>query len=297
MPSSILAQPNAPAATSVGKSGRGSAGVYELQLRRKLLQQQLGVVEDECKRVGKVVAKKHLAKLCRQENAGGRGHAHAGAAAAARGSCERGGEADTAGNHGGGQRHVVAANNSDGLPSIGVAGAGGGGAGGQADTSLRGIRRTKKKLARERIAAAQQQRPPHLLAAEPFKKGGCIDHTKKKRILQDKQREIERDAAAERNARPARRSVSVRDEVAAAPSIFPDRYLRGEVPCSKHCSVGKCVRASVEIELCPSWRQTPHSTRDRSTVYIVPPSACKTDVSRKGYISQLSCLYEYACKT
>lgn len=237
MPSSMLAQPNAPAVTSAGKSGRGSAGVYELQLRRKLLQQQLGVVEDECKRVGKVVAKKHLAKLCRQENAGGRGHAHA-AAAAARGSGGRGGAADKAGNQADGQRHVVATN-SDGLPSIGVVGAGGGGAGEQADTSLRGIRRTKKKLARERLAAAQQQRPPHLLAAEPFKKGGCIDHTKKKRILQDKQREIERDAAAERNARPARRSVGVRDEVAAAPSIFPDRYLRGEVPCSKHCSVGK----------------------------------------------------------
>lgn len=80
MPSPMLAQPNAPAVTSAGKSGRGSAGVYELQLRRKLLQQQLGVVEDECKRVGKVVAKKHLAKLCRQENAGGRGHAPAAAA-------------------------------------------------------------------------------------------------------------------------------------------------------------------------------------------------------------------------
>lgn len=241
MPSLMLAQPNSRVVTSVGKSGRGSAGVYELQLRRKLLQQQLGVVDDECKRVGKVVAKKHLAKLCRQENEGGRGHAHA----AARGSSGRGG-ADTTGNQGDGQRHVVAAN-SDGLPSIGVVGAGGGGAGEQADTSLRGIRRTKK-LARERIVASQQPRP-HLLAAEPFKKGGCIDHANKKRILQDKQREIERDAAAERNARPAGRSASVRDEVTAAPSIFPDRYLRGEVPCSKHCSVGECVRTSVEIEL------------------------------------------------
>ncbi|CAM9815606.1 unnamed protein product, partial [Laminaria digitata] len=101
-----------------------------------------------------------------------------------------------------GRRDFVATN-SDGLPSIGVVSAGGGeGAseGEQADTSLRGIRRTKK-LARERLAASQQQQrpPPHLLTAEPFKKGGCIDHTKKKRILQDKQREMERDAAAERN--------------------------------------------------------------------------------------------------
>ena len=243
MPSPMLSQANMMA--SVGKSGRGSAGVYELQLQRKLLQQQLGVVDDECKRVGKVVAKKHLAKLRRKENLGG-GHAAAATAAAARGGRDRD-RAGQAGGHQedrrGGGHPAVAHNPGDGLPEIGVVGTGGGG-GGVAEqdaantTSLRVVRRTKQ----ERIAAAQQQqRGPHLLTAEPFKKGGCIDHTNKRRMLQDKQKELEREKAAERNARPARRPVNVRDEVTAAPSIFPDRYLRGEVPCSKHCSVGENV--------------------------------------------------------
>ncbi|CAM9137979.1 unnamed protein product [Ectocarpus sp. 12 AP-2014] len=46
--------------------------------------------------------------------------------------------------------------------------------------------------------------------------------------------------------RPARKGLGVRDEVAAAPSAFPDRYLRGEVPCSKHCSA-----ASALVWVCP----------------------------------------------
>ncbi|CAM9495409.1 unnamed protein product, partial [Sphacelaria rigidula] len=46
--------------------------------------------------------------------------------------------------------------------------------------------------------------------------------------------------------RGAPRTSGVRDEVAAAPSVFPDRYRRGEVPCSKHCSVANAL-----VWVCP----------------------------------------------
>lgn len=53
-----------------------SGGLFELQLRRKLLQQQLGVVDQRCTRVAQVLAKKQLAKLPRQKENESGGGAH-----------------------------------------------------------------------------------------------------------------------------------------------------------------------------------------------------------------------------
>lgn len=207
---------HAPEVARIGQSSRVSAGVYELQLRRKLLQQQLEVVDEKCQRVAKVVAKKHSAKLSRQDKPGQR-------LVPGRGVADR-------------RQKVIT--NPGGLPSICVAGVGGG----------EGIRKhdnidvtsgpaTTDKTAYQGRDYAQHKQD--LLAAAPFKKGGSIDHTRKKQMLQDKQREIERQATLEKKLRPGKKGLGVRDEVAPAPSAFPDRYHRGEVPCSKHCSAGK----------------------------------------------------------
>lgn len=188
--------------------------MYELQLRRKLLQQQLGVVDERCQRVAKAVAKKHLARLSRQEKVGQPG---------------------VPDRDGAGRKKVI--NNPGGLPSMGVVGMGSGVGLHEPCVRLPDQRRmtTEKSTFRGRGSLQQKQ---DLMTAAPFKKGGCIDHTRKKQMLQNKQREIERQSALEKKMRPAKRGLGVRDEVAAAPSAFPDRYLRGEVPCSKHCSAG-----------------------------------------------------------
>lgn len=197
------------------QSNRGTAGVYELQLRRKLLQQQLGVVDEKCQRVARVVAKKHLARLSRQDKAGQ-------PAVPGRDAADR-------------RRKAIS--NPGGLPSIGVVGVGDGvgPAGGHPTT-------TDKAALPGRDISQQKQ---DLLAAAPFKKGGCIDHNRKKQILHEKQRELKRQAALEKKMRPGRKGLSVRDEVPAAPSSFPDRYLRGEVPCSKHCSAGESMTRGI----------------------------------------------------
>lgn len=195
----------------MGRSSLGTAGVYELQLRRKLLQQQLGVVDGRCQRVAKVVAKKHLARVARQEKSG---------------------EPAIPSRKDGARRKKIIVN-PGGLPSIGVMGGGGGGGGDGASREpaiyhVGGLSSTVDMTGQK----------PDLLKAAPFKKGGSIDHTRKKQMLLGTQREMERQAALEKKMRPARKGQSVRDEVAAAPSAFPDRYLRGEIPCSKHCSSG-----------------------------------------------------------
>lgn len=206
----------------MGQNSRGTAGVYELQLRRKLLQQQLGVVDDRCQRVANVVAKKHLARLSRQEKSG---------------------QPPSPGRKDGADRRKKVPGNLGELPSIRVVGGGGGGGTREHDIGLLvGGHSTTRRLQQD------------LLTAAPFRKGGSIDHTRKKQMLQDKQREIERQAALEKKMRPARKGLGVRDEVAAAPSAFPDRYLRGEVPCSKHCSAGKKITMSAfggVLELSP----------------------------------------------
>lgn len=214
-----------PEVARIGQSSRGTAGVYELQLRRKLLQQQLGVVDERCQRVAKVVAKKHLARLSRQENTGQR-------PVPGRDVADR-------------RRKFIT--NPGGLPSIGVTGVGGGGGIREHDNiGVTGGRpATTDKAAHQGRDASQHKQD--FLTAAPFKKGGCIDHTRKKQMLQDKQREIERQAALEKKMRPGKKGLSVRDEVAAAPSAFPDRYLRGEVPCSKHCSAGKMLTSIVGV--------------------------------------------------
>lgn len=210
-----------PDAACRGQTNRGTAGVYELQLRRKLLQQQLGVVDERCQRVAKAVAKKHLARLSRQGTSGQSGVP----------------------NRDGADRRQKVITNPGGLPSMAVLGGSGGGH--EPEVRLPGRRpiTTDKAPFRGRGSLQQKQ---DLVAALPFKKGGCIDHNRKKQMLQNKQREIERQAALEKRMRPGRKGLSVRDEVAAAPSAFPDRYLRGEVPCSKHCSAGAMV-----VRTCP----------------------------------------------
>lgn len=203
----------------IRQSSRHSAGVYELQLRRKLIQQQLGVVDEKCKRMAEVVSKKQSAKLSRKEKLkintvpGKR-------------------EGDETGKRGGGGQHSDV--NPRGLPAIDVVSACSGGVR-EYDVTAKRIPRQATKLAGRRAASQQQ----HFLAPAPFKKGSCIDHTNKKHMLQDKRREIERDAVLERRRRLVSRPVNARDEIPAVPSLFPDRYLRGEVPCSKHCSLGK----------------------------------------------------------
>lgn len=204
---------HAPNAAHNSQGSHGTAGVYELQLRRKLIQQQLGVVDERCQRVAKVVAKKHLARLSRQEKPGQR-------PVSGRDVADR-------------RRKVIT--NPGGLPSICVAGGGCG----EGTRNRDNIGVAGGRPATTEKAGCQAQHKHDFLTAAPFKKGGCIDHTRKKQMLQDKQREIERQAALQKKLRPGRRGLGVRDEVTAAPSVFPDRYLRGEVPCSKHCSAGK----------------------------------------------------------
>lgn len=228
-------------ATAAHSSRGAAAGVYALQLRRKLLQQQLGVVEEKCKRVAKVVAKKHLMKqLSRHDgdasnlvgeskelvcSVGRRDHA-----------------ADRVNREGDRRRRIKSY--PGGLPAIGVAGAGATRSGREHHNS------TVKERGLTNKPACDDRRTADLLTAAPFKKGGCIDHANKKHMLRDKQREIDREAELERNRRPTRRAVNVRGEVAVVPSAFPDRYLRGEVPCSKHCSAGKLLH-TVKYRLVP----------------------------------------------
>lgn len=214
-PREVMPATHVPEVACVGQTNRGAAGVYELQLRRKLLQQQLGVVDERCQRVAKVVAKKHLARFSRQEKLG---------------------QPRVPGKDGVECRQKVITN-PGGLPSMAV---GGGSGRHEPEVRLPG-RRPMTIDKTSSWGRASLQHKQDLLTATPFKKGGAIDHTRKKQMLQDKQREIERQAALEKRMRPGRKGLRVRDEVAAAPSAFPDRYLRGEVPCSKHCSAGMRV--------------------------------------------------------
>ena len=146
---------------------------------------------------------------------------------------DRLGESEVPGRDGAERRQKVITN-PGGLPSMAV------GAGHEPARRLPGRRPMTIDNTPFRGRGSLQQKQDMLMAT-PFKKGGTIDHTRKKQMLQSKQREIERQGALEKRMRPGRKGLGVRDEVAAAPSAFPDRYLRGEVPCSKHCSAGTKV--------------------------------------------------------
>lgn len=210
-------------------SSRGAAaGVYELQLRRKLLKQQLGVVDDKCKRVAQIVAKKRIAKLARQPRAL---EQVVTGATAGQASCRATEQIRTPGYH---RSSKNADKRQEGLQSVSADSYGVG------EDSNAGVARSHKAEPTTKVGHGRGTPHPQdfLVTAAPFKKGGNIDHTNKKHILREKHREMEREAAAERRRRPTRKTLGVRDEVAAVPSAFPDRYLRGEVPCSKHCSVG-----------------------------------------------------------
>lgn len=236
----------APSVTETGAtdmhSSRGvAAGVYALQLRRKLLQQQLGVVEDRCKRVAKVVAKKHLAKQL-SRHGGDAGNMFGGSKEPAYPVGRR----ETAANRVSRGVPCRIVSGPGGLPAIGAAGATSARRGDGSDHH----NSTLKERGLANKPAYDDRRTADLLTATPFKKGGCIDHSNKKHMLRDKQREIDREADLERKRRPARRALNVRDEVAVMPSAFPDRYLRGEVPCSKHCSAGDTLNITHSSTVC-----------------------------------------------
>lgn len=80
--------------------------------------------------------------------------------------------------------------------------------------------------------------------AVPFKPDGWIDTTNKMYMLKEKQRDIEREAIKQSRHLPPQKTRSARDEEPVVASIFPARYLRGEVPCSKHPSAGMLCKVS-----------------------------------------------------
>lgn len=218
-------------------TGRGGTGVYELQLRRKLLQQQLDVVDHRCRRVAGVVAKKHQAKLDRQEGNDRNGTRQFDKTPSSRvkGNPERGAVEPSNrydGDHRGRRRRSVDVGR---LPSS---------QGQEIGTNKESMCDNELDTTKTKSKEGNSSSPPELLTAVPFKKGGCIDHTNKKHILREKQRALERDVEMARRQRPHPKGLTVRDEVPAAPSTFPDRYLRGEVPCSKHCSAGEIAASS-----------------------------------------------------
>lgn len=198
---------------------RSAAGIQELQLRRKLLQQQLGAVNERCNRVAGVVARKNLAKK---------------SAPKSNNPCtsRRDGSSSTQDREYRGQ--IVA---HESLIE---------GCGGQTHTrAAKLISKSEgrafwhKNEGRSIMVDSLCQRPRQdFISAIPFKKGGRIDYMNKKHMLKNKERDINRQAVTAQRRQEYQKIQSVRSEVPVVPSIFPYRYLRGEVPCSKHCSAG-----------------------------------------------------------
>lgn len=235
MPKSRGEAPQVGAVPSSQRNNRdGAAGLFELQLRRKLLQHQLGVVDQRCRRVAQVLAKKQLAKICHHKGDDNGDAVEPVNVLLARREGKTGRkdvENNTDTDHWGGRRRRQADGGANGLLAITAQPAGMGG------HDKRG-RPITHVISKQEV----QPSPLQLPTAAPFRKGGCVDHTNKKYLLRDKQRALDREAASERRRQGPPRMFNVRDEVAVVPSVFPDRYLRGEVPCSKHCSTGEMFR-------------------------------------------------------
>ena len=213
MPSSV-AYKNMPVPNTDGVCSRDAApGLYKLQLRRKLLQQQLSLVDGKYKRVANVVEKKRLAKLAQHTRE-----------ATVIQEVENTKTAEKC--TGGGSKNFANPRRKPGIDcAVGI---------GRANAI--GIREGVSGDLPRGKARRQQDLP----APTPFKKGGRIDHNNKKHTLQNKQREMERHKALERRQRSTHpHPAGARDEVAIEPPAFPGRYLRGEVPCSRNCSAGE----------------------------------------------------------
>lgn len=228
MPGVVSSRGQAPEAGATAQGCRNlgaGAGVYELQVRRRLLQQQLGVVDNRCRRVAQVVAKKNSAKRSRQEDKDGCREGISGSAGREERRFEGQGIAWPACNQLRNRRKEKDPATGGGLPFITPTG---GAVGGRGNHDKNPAKTTRGSL-------SQQTLP----TAAPFKKGGGIDLTNKRHMLREKQRGMEKEAEMERIQQRPRRVFSVRDEVPVVPSAFLDRYLRGEVPCSKHCSAGE----------------------------------------------------------
>lgn len=210
----------------------GAAGLFELQLRRKLLQQQLGAVDQRCRRVAQVLAKKQLSKLSHHKG-NGSGNTTGptnvllacGEGKAEKKFVQNNIETD----HWGGRRKHTGGGARSGVHSM------------TAQSAEMDGHDKRGKLITHKKSKEMQPLPVQLPTAAPFRRGSCVDHTNKKHLLRDKQRALGREAALERRPHGPK-MLNVRDEVAVVPSAFPDRYLKGEVPCSKHCSIGEMFR-------------------------------------------------------
>lgn len=210
MPSSTGRTTQAPRWSGAGKPGVDAAGICELKLRRRLLQQQLRVVDNKCSRLTEIVAKKQSAKLSRvRESTATQGDV------VVEQAFDRGllnGRAGTNSVDSGRRSDSVGIRESEAISG----------------NAMRGE------------THEQQQQQEGLLAPMPIRRGSRIDFNNKKHILRGKQREMEREKSLERRRRQKQPpKVGARDEVAIEPSVFPDRYMKGEVPCSRHCSAGK----------------------------------------------------------
>lgn len=208
MPSSTTHRTLAPGWSGAGQCSLDAAGICNLKLRRRLLQQQLRIVDDKCSRLTHIVAKKQSAKNLRaREPMATQGDE------VAEQAFDRGGRL----------------NGRAGMDFVG---------GGRRLDSV-GVRETDD-ITGNALCGKTHEQQQGLLAPMPFRRGSRIDFNKKKHILRGKQREMEREKNLEQRRRQNHPpKVDARDEVAIEPSIFPDRYMKGEVPCSRHCSAGK----------------------------------------------------------
>lgn len=208
MPSSTSRRTQAPGWSGAGQSNADAAGICDLKLRRRLLQQQLRIVDDKCSRLTQIVAKKQSAKLSRVRES-----------TATQGDIVLEQAFDRRLLNGRAGTNSV----SRRLDSVGI--------------------RESEAISGNALRGKthdQQQQQQGLLAPMPIRRGSRIDFNNKKHILRGKQREMEREKSLERRRRQKQPpKVGARDEVAIAPSVFPDRYMKGEVPCSRHCSAGE----------------------------------------------------------
>lgn len=204
-----------PRSTSLISGCQFSAGAYDLKVRRKLLQQQIHVVDERCKRITDLLWKKRVTKnLSEVEDR---------SVLAPRKKPSTGnGPASTENSH----RHGLEQSHHQAiLPIVPGAGTSGGCQDGPTVHANRGLMKLQE-----------------LPTAAPFRKGGWIDHANKKYRLKEKQREMRKETAARKisheDARKTQKALHERLEIQVMPSTFPGRYLRGEVPCSKHFSAG-----------------------------------------------------------
>ncbi|CAM9345029.1 unnamed protein product [Chrysoparadoxa australica] len=191
-----------------------SAGVYELQLRRRLLKQQLELVNQKCDTATRVVQKKLRRKGQQWKSSSfNDGKFLPGRAS----SCPELTLAVTQTPHDddGQQQHHS--------PTASAAGA---------HTQLAPMRarprRGRGPASRELPVIVPEAVKQALAPAKMFKPGGQIEQKRAKGLLKSKMVELDRAKAAKMSN--AKSKVVV--EPVHVQSLFPQRYMRGEVPCS-----------------------------------------------------------------